>query len=212
MFRKLALTLLSPFALALAVGVVPALAQGQPAPPADAGAPKAVQAPPAAAAPAAAAPAAAAPAAAAPAAAAPAAAAPAAAVPAAAAAAPAGVRSDSPCKQDVETLCADVQPGMGRIYKCLAEKESELSNSCKKRLAELRATGGECKEDIEKFCASVPHSRGKLAECLTQHHDELSEGCKALSAKAKGATPSTSAPAAAPPKAPEAGGADAGPR
>lgn len=140
--------------------------------------------------------------------------------PAAATAAPAGVRADSPCRHDIELLCANVQPGAGRIYRCLAEKESELSNNCKARLADLRATGGECKEDIAKFCADVPHARGKLAQCLTEHHDQLSEACKALSAQAKGATAATAAtaaatpataatPPAAPPKAQEAGSSPA---
>jgi hypothetical protein len=117
---------------------------------------------------------------------------------AATAAAPAGVRADSPCKHDIELFCTDVAPGEGRLYKCLAEKDSELSNSCKTRLADLRATGGECKADIEKLCSSVPHSRGKLAQCLSEHHAELSEGCKTLAVPGKGATAAgTPAPAAA---------------
>jgi Cysteine rich repeat len=111
---------------------------------------------------------------------------PAEAAPGAAAAAPAGVKADSPCKQDVEAFCAGVQPGGGRIYQCLNEHKDEISSTCKARLADLRATGGECKEDIEKFCAAVPHTKGMLAKCLTEHHDELSEGCKALSSRAKG--------------------------
>ncbi len=189
MSTKLGL-ILSSFALTAAVAVSSALAQGQAAPPPDAKMAK--PAAPAAAAPAAAT--AAAPAA--PAAPAPAAAAAAAPAAAASGAAPVGIRPDSPCKQDIETLCPNIEPGMGRIYKCLGEKESELSNSCKARLAELRATGGECKADIEKFCASVPHTRGKLAECLSAHHDELSEGCKTLSVRAKGAIAPAAAPAA----------------
>ena len=137
------------------------------------------------------------------------------------AAAPAGVRPDSACKQDIEAFCPGIQHGMGRVYQCLTEKENELSNSCKARLANLRATGGECKADIEKFCASVPHTRGMLAKCLSEHHDELSEGCKTLSARAKGgaaptaavAAPAT-APAAAPaaPSAPASAPTDAGKR
>ena len=141
---------------------------------------------------------------------------PAAAAPAAAQAAPAatpaasppGVKASSPCKQDVESFCGDVQPGGGRVYRCLAEHEGELSNSCRARLADIRATGGECKEDIAKFCADVPHTKGKLADCLTQHHDELSEACKTLSTQAKAAVkaPATppAAPAAAVPAAPAA--------
>lgn len=137
------------------------------------------------------------------------------------AAAPAGVRPESPCKQDIETFCSGIQHGMGRLYQCLTEKENELSNSCKARLANLRATGGECKGDIEKFCASVPHTRGMLAKCLSEHHDELSEGCKTLSVRAKGGAPPTAAvaapatvPAAAPaaPSAPASAPTDAGKR
>src|SRR5262252_2978520 len=89
-------------------------------------------------------------------------------------------KNDPSCKQDLETFCGDVQPGEGRIFKCLADHETELSNTCKKRVADLRATGGECQDDIAKFCASVPHARGKLAACLTAHRDELSEPCKNL--------------------------------
>jgi len=156
----------------------------------------------------------------APATAAPGAAAPAAAPSSAAgAAAPAGVRADSPCKQDVEVFCAGVAPGGGRIYKCLADKESELSNVCKKRLADLRATGAECKEDIEKLCASVPHAAGRLAGCLTQHHEELSAGCKALSSQYEGGTAPAgagasvaAASAVAPQEKPASPAADAGTR
>jgi len=129
---------------------------------------------------------------------------------AAAAAAPAGVRPDSPCKHDIEAFCANVQAGGGRIYKCLAEKEAELSSNCKKRLAVLRETGGECKDDIEKFCADVPRGAGRLAQCLSEHHAELSEGCKNLSVPKAAAASTGAAAAPATANAPAAAAADAG--
>lgn len=109
----------------------------------------------------------------------------------------AGVKPDSPCKQDVEAFCEGVQPGEGRIYRCLNEHESDLSTTCRLRLAELRSTGGECKDDIAKFCASVPHAKGMLAKCLTDHFDELSEGCKALAKGPSGGAGAATAGAAA---------------
>ncbi len=35
------------------------------------------------------------------------------------------------CKQDVETLCAGVKPGEGRIAACLKEKQDQVSDGCK---------------------------------------------------------------------------------
>ena len=57
------------------------------------------------------------------------------------------VKTDSPCKEDVQAFCAEVQPGTGRLYRCLWEHEGELSVSCRARLIELRTSGGECKDD-----------------------------------------------------------------
>ena len=106
----------------------------------------------------------------------------------AAAAAPAGVKPDSPCKQDVEAFCSEIQPGAGRLSHCLQAHESQLSNDCRARIAELHKTAGaECKEDIQKFCASVPHARGMLAKCLEEHQNELSEACKSVHSSVRAA-------------------------
>ena len=40
------------------------------------------------------------------------------------------------CKDDVEKLCKDVEPGGGRILNCLKEHENEVSSKCKSKLAE----------------------------------------------------------------------------
>jgi hypothetical protein len=89
---------------------------------------------------------------------------------------------DAACKLDMEAFCANVAPGGGRIMDCLVENEKQLSNTCRRRMDDLRTHGAECKDDIEKFCGNVPRAKGMLAKCINQHHDELSEGCKSLSA------------------------------
>jgi len=39
------------------------------------------------------------------------------------------------CKQDVQRLCKDIQPGGGRIINCLRDHQSELSDACYDQLA-----------------------------------------------------------------------------
>jgi len=38
------------------------------------------------------------------------------------------------CKDDANKLCKDVNPGKGRILRCLKQHESELSHSCKQQM------------------------------------------------------------------------------
>ena len=38
------------------------------------------------------------------------------------------------CSGDIAQFCKEVQPGEGRIIKCLKEREKELSPSCSKKL------------------------------------------------------------------------------
>jgi hypothetical protein len=42
------------------------------------------------------------------------------------------------CQDDVQKFCYDVQPGEGRIAKCLKEHKSEMSSECKKAIARPR--------------------------------------------------------------------------
>jgi hypothetical protein len=43
-----------------------------------------------------------------------------------------------PCASDIEKFCHDVKPGKGRYRACLKEHENELSEACKKHLAQPR--------------------------------------------------------------------------
>ena len=38
------------------------------------------------------------------------------------------------CEGDIVQFCKDVQPGGGRIVKCLRERDKELSSSCREKL------------------------------------------------------------------------------
>lgn len=40
------------------------------------------------------------------------------------------------CRKDVDSFCAEVQPGEGRVHECLRKRRSQLSERCAKE--ELR--------------------------------------------------------------------------
>jgi len=42
------------------------------------------------------------------------------------------------CREDVRQLCRDVTPGQGRIVRCLAEHQIEVSESCRSAMLERR--------------------------------------------------------------------------
>ena len=42
------------------------------------------------------------------------------------------------CEDDIKKLCATVEPGKGRILKCLKAHEPELSGGCRDKLAETK--------------------------------------------------------------------------
>ncbi|WP_291516469.1 cysteine rich repeat-containing protein [Bdellovibrio sp. ArHS] len=43
-------------------------------------------------------------------------------------------QGDGPCQEDVKKLCPDVQPGDGRIKKCLKDNRENLSQACKEKI------------------------------------------------------------------------------
>jgi Cysteine rich repeat len=46
------------------------------------------------------------------------------------------------CKPDAERLCAEVQPGGGRILKCLKAHQNEITVGCAKALMKLKSKMG----------------------------------------------------------------------
>lgn len=96
------------------------------------------------------------------------------------------------CKADAEKFCKGVEPGEGRILKCLNQHEAELSPACRETVSawmQRVSEGGEavlpaCKQDAARLCQGVAPGQGRIATCLKQHEAELSQECKdAVSAK-----------------------------
>ncbi len=92
-----------------------------------------------------------------------------------------GEKGEGLCAADAKKFCGDVQPGGGRIAKCMKSHEAELSAACqnqikaaKQRIEQVRE---ECKGDAEKFCEGVKPGGGRILSCLKSHQAELSPGC-----------------------------------
>jgi len=89
------------------------------------------------------------------------------------------------CKADAETLCKGVQPGRGRIMRCLAEHKDKLSADCRTEISEAEANHP-CMKDMERLCKDVKPGEGRIAECMKNHEAELSPECKAHHGKRMG--------------------------
>ena len=96
---------------------------------------------------------------------------------------------DEACKADVEQYCKEVQPGQGRMMRCLRDNEGKLSASCKEQIAKMDQRRREmhqrmhgaveaCKTEAQQYCKDVQPGGGRLTRCLMQHEAQLSEGCK----------------------------------
>jgi hypothetical protein len=92
-------------------------------------------------------------------------------------------QGQGPCADDVAKFCKDVQPGGGRIVRCMKQHEQELSPACKQHVAEVKKKGQEfreaCEDDVFKLCGDVKPGGGRVLNCLKQHEQELTPDCKA---------------------------------
>ena len=96
------------------------------------------------------------------------------------------------CKVELKRLCADVQPGGGRLKRCYQERENQLPLPCQqqveeqaalKRVAQQRVTV-QCAADVRKLCALVKPGEGRIQQCLEDHNQDLSHDCyQALDAR-----------------------------
>lgn len=98
-----------------------------------------------------------------------------------------------PCTEEIRTYCADVQPGGGRILRCLKANEAKLSPACVKRVEDLRAAisgpvGAACRDDWAALCyhPTASTDRQSIVQCLEANRANLSAGCKKALQSASG--------------------------
>jgi hypothetical protein len=89
-----------------------------------------------------------------------------------------------PCTQEIQSLCAGVQPGGGRILRCLKTNEARLSMACVQRLHDLEETMagplGACRDDWVTYCyhSHASTTRESIRQCLLTYQAEVSASCQ----------------------------------
>eukprot|EP01025_Chloroclados_australasicus_P047088 TRINITY_DN5227_c0_g2_i3.p1 TRINITY_DN5227_c0_g2~~TRINITY_DN5227_c0_g2_i3.p1 ORF type:complete len:747 (-),score=90.56 TRINITY_DN5227_c0_g2_i3:695-2935(-) len=97
------------------------------------------------------------------------------------------------CQSEMYMFCQKVQPGGGRVFRCLQRSlgESQFSAECAQEVmarGELMQTDYKfdyglktnCKEDVGSFCkeaVSGPHKAANVLKCLINNYASLQEGC-----------------------------------
>lgn len=95
------------------------------------------------------------------------------------------------CSTDIETFCADVEPGDGRVMSCLYAHSAVITDECHAatddvaRLMEgffdrIASVSEACATELHESCASVEAGGGRKFQCLRDLGPELSAGCNGM--------------------------------
>jgi hypothetical protein len=85
--------------------------------------------------------------------------------------------SERDCATDVQSLCAGVKPGGGRVLACLQSHVGQLSVGCSTILSKAIWTAQQCAGDIHQFCPDATF--GTVSSCMQPHLGDVSGTCKA---------------------------------
>jgi OOP family OmpA-OmpF porin len=92
------------------------------------------------------------------------------------------------CSKEVNTLCAEVPMGGGRVMNCLFDHESQLSSGCKQAIAQGESTieaalgdanffGANCAADMQRLCPGIVAGGGRLLACLMDNINNTELRC-----------------------------------
>ncbi len=95
------------------------------------------------------------------------------------------------CAKDLDTYCATVTPGEGRLAFCLIAHADKRSAECEGALLRARTEAENiindidrsidaCAPDIASHCSGTKPGDGRIAACLMGQRDSLSDNCGAI--------------------------------
>ncbi len=95
------------------------------------------------------------------------------------------------CEKEIDTYCAKVTPGNGRLIACMYAHENHLSEQCAMAIVDMGdmldfvfATVREaltiCAGDIEASCADTKFGGGRILTCLRDNSTNVTAECKAV--------------------------------
>jgi hypothetical protein len=82
------------------------------------------------------------------------------------------------CASDIQSLCAGVKPGGGRVLACLQSHVAagDLSVGCSTILSKIIWVAKECAGDIRQFCPSATYEN--VGDCMRPHLGNVSGTCQ----------------------------------
>ena len=82
------------------------------------------------------------------------------------------------CATDIQSLCAGVKPGGGRVLACLQSHVAagNLSVGCSTILSKAIWVARECAGDIRQFCPSATYEN--VGDCMRPHLGQASATCQ----------------------------------
>ena len=82
------------------------------------------------------------------------------------------------CATDIQSLCAGIKPGRGRVLACLQEHVAagDLSVGCSTILSKAIWTAQQCAGDIRQFCPGATYAN--VGDCMRPHLGQASDTCR----------------------------------